>query len=123
MKHLSLLLSLLFLLSACGGRIPSEAKTNRLSQKYFKSYGKKYQDSFLGQNPVQSSSVQGVQELQKNVATALVQLQLENQESVPVLITLIRKFPLGWRIKSWERKDQITSRLKNQNLIQEETSP
>lgn len=110
MKNKILHLTILILaLSACGGRIPSEAKTARLSQKYFQSYGKKYEQSELGQNPVQSTQVQGVQELQKNLATALVDLTLQDGSRFPVLATLIRKFPLGWRLSTWEKRSPLVS--------------
>lgn len=99
--HLSLLLSLSLVL-ACGSRVPKDVKTAKLSRSYFKKYGKKYPETMFHQNSVAAVDIQKTQELQKDVATSFVVLELAKGEKVPILLTMIRKFPLGWRITGWE---------------------
>lgn len=99
--QLSLLLSFAFVV-ACGGRVPKDIKTAKLSRSYFKKYGKKYSETVFHKNPVAAVDIEKTQELQKDVATSFVVLDMAQGEKIPVLLTMIRKFPLGWRITGWE---------------------
>ncbi len=103
LKGLPALLFLSLLFTACGGRIPSDAKTAKLSRSYFQHYGKKYKETTFSQSKVLKAEVKQSQELQKNLATSFVLLQQENGNEIPVIVTLLRKFPTGWRISSWEK--------------------
>lgn len=105
-KAVPLLLILAFFFSACAGRIPSDAKTAHLSKKYFHKYGKKYKETNFYHNKVQTAQVQRTQELQKNLATSFVLLNMADGTSTPVILTMIRKFPLGWRITGWEKVER-----------------
>src|SRR5215510_5207542 len=102
-KLLPLFLALSLCLAACGGRTPSQARTAQIAQKYFKKYGKKYKETQYGTNPVTSVEVKDVQELQKDIATSFLLLKMSDGSQIPVIMTLIRKFPLGWRTTSWEQ--------------------
>jgi len=101
-KLLPMLLTLALALGACAGRVPSQAKTSSIAQKYFKKYGGKYKETEFFTNPVTSVEVKDVQELQKNIATSFMLLKMTDGSEVPVIMTLIRKEPLGWRTSSWE---------------------
>lgn len=104
MKRL-LAIALLFpllLLASCGGRTPTQARTAEIAKKYFKKYGKKYKESSFGTNPVTAVEVKDVQELQKNIANGFLLVKLTDGSELPVIMTLIRKPPLGWRTTSWE---------------------
>jgi len=105
-KLLPLFLALSLCLAACGGRVPSQAKTASIAQKFFKKYGKKYKESVFAANPVSSVEVQDVQELQKDIATSFLLVKLADGSEVPVVMTLIRKPPLGWRTSGWEMARQ-----------------
>ena len=96
------LLFITFLLPACAGRIPSDKKTAHLSRNYFKKYGKKYKETVFFKNPVQAAEIKRTQELQKDVATSFILLEMAEGQKIPIIITTIRKFPLGWRITGWE---------------------
>jgi hypothetical protein len=102
-KTLSLILLMAILGAGCGGRIPSDAKTSRLAKGYFHKYGKKYKDATFRDKAVQSVEVKGTRELQKNVATSLLVLSLKDSTQLPVIITMLRKRPMGWRITGWEK--------------------
>jgi hypothetical protein len=102
-RFLPVMLILVFLLPACAGRTPSNAKTAHLSKKYFNKYGKKYKETDFFNNKVKSVEIKRTEELQKNVATSFVLLDLADGKDVPVILTMIRKFPMGWRITGWER--------------------
>ncbi|MCE9624678.1 MAG: hypothetical protein K8R69_04355 [Deltaproteobacteria bacterium] len=105
-KLLTLLLALSLGLAACTGRVPSQAKTAHIAQKYFKKYGKKYKESPFAANPVTTVEVKDIQELQKDISTSFLILKLTDGSEVPVIMTLIRKPPLGWRTSSWEMAHQ-----------------
>jgi len=102
-KVLLILLLITFTLPACGGRTPSNAKTSKLTKGYFKKYGKKYKETVFHSTKVQEVKVEQTQELQKDVATSFVLVKLDNGTEVPVILTMIRKLPLGWRITGWEK--------------------
>lgn len=102
MKRTILLVTLLAFMAACGGRIPSDVKTANLTRGYFKKYGKKYKDTIFYNNQVAAVEVKQTQELQKNVATSFVLVDLQEGQEVPMILNIIRKFPLGWRITGWE---------------------
>ena len=99
------LLALTIGLSACGGRTPSTAHTASIAKKYFTKYGKKYRDTeFAGK--ISSVEVKEVRELQKNLATSFVLLKMDNGSEIPVVMTVMKKAPTGWRATSWELATQ-----------------
>jgi hypothetical protein len=87
---------------ACGGRVPSDAKTAHLAKGYFKKYGNKYKDTVFHNNGPAQVEVKRTQELQRSLANSFAILQLKDGQEVPVILTLLNKFPRGWRISSWE---------------------
>lgn len=92
----------MLLLVACGGRTPTQARTAEIAKKYFKKYGKKYKESSFASNPVTEVEVKDVQELQKNIANGFLLVKRTDGSETPVIMTLIRKPPLGWRTSGWE---------------------
>lgn len=90
-------------LNSCGGRLPSQAKTAKMSQKYFKKYGKKYKAPDFYQKEVQSVEVQDIRELQRDMAMGLVVLKMNDGAEIPIVITTLKKVPMGWRIIGWEK--------------------
>lgn len=106
MKKLGLFLLIAVFCSACGARIPSEVKTASIARKYFAKYGKKYPQTVFGQNKVSEVQVDIVKELQKDLANSLVRLKLDNGTEVPIILTMIRKYPRGWRASGWEMVHQ-----------------
>lgn len=103
MKKILCLSLLLVLLSACGARTPSKVKTSHLAEKYFHKYAKKYPTTEFASDKIISAETQEVRELQKNLATSLTMIKLQNGSEISVLLTLLRKAPAGWRITSWEK--------------------
>ncbi len=101
-KALLILLFFTFVGTACGGRVPSHARAAEIAKKHFQKYGKKYKDSDFAQSAVSAVEVKGVKELQKDVATGMLLVKLDNGTEVPILMTFIRKVPGGWRTTSWE---------------------
>lgn len=92
-----------FSLNSCGGRIPSQPKTANMSKKYFQKYGKKFEAPSFYQKTIASVEVQEVRELQRNMALGLVVLKMNDGEEIPVVVTALKKVPLGWRIVGWEK--------------------
>ncbi len=103
MKKIIWLPFLFVLLTACGGRTPSNVKSSHLAEKYFQKYAKKYPTTEFAADKISSAETQELRELQKNLATSLTVIKLQNGNEIPVLLTLLRKAPTGWRITSWEK--------------------
>jgi len=101
-RSLILLLLLSFLGPACSSRTPSTHSTASIAKKYFNKYGKKYKETPFSSSKVNTVEVQEVKELQKDVATSFMVVKLVDGTEIPVIMTLIRKLPLGWRTTSWE---------------------
>ena len=102
-RKLILGLALLTLtLPACGGRVPSQANAANIAKGYFNKYGKKYPGSAFATSSVNTVEVKSVKEIQKDVANGLLLVKLADGTEVPVIMTYIRKIPLGWRTTSWE---------------------
>lgn len=91
------------LISSCGGRVPSQLTTSSIAKKHFGKYGHQYPQSVFGQKNISNIEVKAVEEIQKNVATSFLVLKFDNSEEIPVIMTMIRKLPLGWRISGWEK--------------------
>lgn len=109
LKKLLPLILLLLMITACAGRTPSDAKTANLAKGYFKKYGNKYKETVFYNNAPQQVEVKRTQELQRSLANSFVLLQLKDGQQIPVILTLLNKFPRGWRISSWEwvRQDMV----------------
>ena len=101
-KYLWITIALSLFFTACLGRVPSNTSTASMTKGYFKKYGNKYKDTVFSESPVSSIEVKAVKELQKDVATSLAVVKLENGTEIPIISTMIRKPPLGWRMTSWE---------------------
>lgn len=96
------LLLLIFFLAACAGRAPSPNAAHSLTNGFFKSYGKKYSTSTLGQSPVGKVEVNRIQEQSRGVAEVESLIYFKDGRSARVLMTT-RKHPLfGWSVASWE---------------------
>lgn len=95
-------LLMLAVLAACGGRMPSAKSAHSMTAGFFKSYGKKYKTSIIGQNPVQKVEINGVSEQARNLSEIDAFLQLGNGQMARVLLTAKKTPPLGWDILSWE---------------------
>lgn len=94
--------SCLFILAACGGRLPSPKTSERVITKHFKKYGKKYKESDFGRYKVEKVEIDQIEEIQKNMASVEAFTYLSEGSSVyRVRVTLQRK-ALGWRYQSWE---------------------
>ncbi|MBI2083377.1 MAG: hypothetical protein HYT76_07375 [Deltaproteobacteria bacterium] len=92
----------LFILTACGGRLPSPHTAERVVTKHFKKYGKKYKETDFGRYKVEKVEIDHIEEIQKNLASVEAFTYLAEGSSVyRVRVTLQRK-ALGWRYQSWE---------------------
>lgn len=99
---LTALVITLFFLTSCAGRAPSPNAAHSLSNGFFKSYGKKYKSSILGQSPLDKVEVNRIQEQSRGVAEVESLIYFKDGRSARVLMTT-RKHPLfGWSVASWE---------------------
>lgn len=87
---------------AYAGRVPSVKTAVSLSKSYFKHYGKKYKESFLGQNAVQQIEIHQIFEQSRHYATIEAVLTLHTGQKAHVLLTSRKNPPFGWSIVSWE---------------------
>ena len=99
-KALSLFIFVLFL-AACT-RVPTAKRADHLLTHFFNKYGKKYPASDFS-SKVSHIEIESINELQKNLAAIGANVQLENGNTIPVEVTVLRKAPFGWRINGWEQ--------------------
>ena len=100
-KHIALILVLMMIAAACGGRVPKPSRSQKIIQKYFKKYAKKYPDSIYGKARVTKVEIDRQEEIRKNCAAIDAYLSLGDGTLKKIDVT-IEKGPLGWRFLSWE---------------------
>lgn len=101
-KKLAPIFILLMAMAACASRTPSDARTSHLATGFFKDYGKKFPGTAFHNNPPQQVEVKRTQELQRSLSNSFIVLTLQDGQQIPIILTLLHKFPRGWRISSWE---------------------
>ncbi len=94
------LILVLFGVTACA-RQPSEQRSTKLIQKYFKKYGKKYPETIYGSSTVNEVDVTGQQEIHKHLVSVDAFLTLDDGTVQRIFATL-EKGSFGWRFVSWE---------------------
>jgi len=104
-KHIALLLVLLVIASACGGRLPKPSRSQHIIQKYFNKYAKKYPQTPYGQYKVTKVEIDSTTEIRKKYAAVEAYLSL-GDGSLKKIGATIEKAPLGWRLLSWEDETQ-----------------
>ena len=89
------------MLTACGGRLPSTARTQGIIRHHFNHYGKKYKTSPFGKKKVTNVELLKVEEIHKNLIAVQSFVTIEGPEVFKVRV-VIEKGPFGWRYVSWE---------------------
>lgn len=92
---------LILMLAACGGRLPTTAKTQSILRHHFQKYGKKYKESPFHNKKITNIEVLKMDEIHKNLIVAQSFVTIEGPEVFQVRMT-IEKGPFGWRYVSWE---------------------
>lgn len=92
---------LLFIVSACAGRLPKPNRVQELAAHHFNRYAKKYKDSFFGGSKVKEVDILGIEEIHKNLVGVWAFITMENGTVRKVRLVLERS-PFGWKYKSWE---------------------
>lgn len=105
-----------FLLSACGGRIPSTETAQDIVKGYFNKYGKKYKDSPFGDRKVQQVQVLSMEEIQKHLAYGTALITLDNAAIFKIHMNFIYKAPLGWKQQGWELLSSSQSTIQPENI-------
>ncbi len=101
-KYLPFILSLVLLLGACAGRIPSTETAQGIVKGYFNKYGNKYKETPFGGHRVQQVQIVAMEEIQKNLAYGSAVVGLDDGASFKINMNFIYKAPLGWRQQGWE---------------------
>ncbi len=102
MSRKLILLSVLMVCVACGGRVPSPKTTQSATLSYFKKYGRKYPSSYFGLKNVSSVTINSIEESSYNHAVADTLINLVDGHIVRAVVSMERKFPSGWKVQSWE---------------------
>lgn len=100
--HCSIILLLSFSFLHCGKRVPSLPKAQSVMSKRIEKYGKKYTETKFSGSKVSRVEILSVDELQKNLVSVAGKVHMENGNAFQVRMTMIRKYPLGWRSQGWE---------------------
>jgi len=89
-------------LGACAQRLPSPNSAQGVIKSYFKSYGKKFENSDFGEHKIDEVEVSEIVELQHDIARATAYVSLDDGEIVyQVGATLVKK-TFRWKMTSWE---------------------
>lgn len=102
MRRNFILVGILILSFACGGRVPSPRTTQSVTLNYFKKYGQKYPGSYFGTKNVSSVTINLIEESSYKNAITDTLISLVDGHTVRAIIMMERKFPGGWKVKSWE---------------------
>ncbi len=102
MKKLCSFTLMLFLLTSCGGRVPSPQRAQHIIQRYFHKYGKRYKDSDFGKHRVSKVEISSITELQKNHADIEAFTILDGEGGVYKIRAIVAKKTFGWKFVSWE---------------------
>jgi hypothetical protein len=100
-RYLVFLIAVTLALTACGGRLPSPARSQKIIEHFFHRYAKKYPDTVYGQNKVKEIQVEKQTEIRKHFATVESYVIL-NDGSLRKINATVEKGPLGWKFVSWE---------------------
>ena len=96
-----LILSTIFVATACGGRMPNGDKTVSMIRKHFNHYGKEYPTSHFGNKKVANVEILKIEEIHKNLVYAIAFVTIEGPEVFKIRMTLEKK-SFGWRTVHWE---------------------
>lgn len=83
-------------------RLPSPERVQKISQKFFDRYGKKFPETVFGQHNTQTIQINSIHEVSYHVAYADVALLFKDGRVGRALVKLDKKFPKSWRVISWE---------------------
>ena len=92
-----------FLNQAEAGRLPKPKSATKSIQSYFHKYGKKYDETIFKDDAVEKVDVNAFQEVSYKVVYADALLYLKDGSVVRSLVKLKYKFPVGWKVISWEK--------------------
>lgn len=100
-RYFPLMILMIFLFAACGGRLPKPSTSEKIIHRYFKKYAKKYHTTEYGMAGVTKVEVESQTEIRKNFAAieAFITLGDGNLKKIAVSV---EKGPFGWRFVSWE---------------------
>ena len=101
-KKIALVVLFLFMLTACGGRLPKVKTAEHVMKRYFNKYGHKFKTSEYGQYKVDSVTVIEINEVHKNMVSAEGQVKLF-EGPVNNVNCILEKKTFGWRVVSWEK--------------------
>lgn len=91
----------LWLTTACGGRLPQTKRSTEIIRKHFTKYAKKYSTSPFGHKKVTAVEILEVKEIRKHLVYTISFVTMEGPEVFKVRVTL-EKGPFGWRYVAWE---------------------
>jgi len=89
-------------LTACGGRLPSPETSQKVITKYFEKYGKKYRDSDFGRHRVERVEIEGIEEIQRKLASVKAFTYLSDEGPVYRVRFTFGKKSFRWRPQAWE---------------------
>lgn len=83
-------------------RLPSAKKVQSITQKFFKSYGKKYPSTPYGIENVDQVQINKIYEVSYKIVFADVILNFKDGRIGRAIMKMQNKFPKGWHVISWE---------------------
>ena len=97
------ILMLVVALAACAGRMPSQHRSERVLQKYFKKYGKKYPTTNFNKG-IDRVEVYSTNEIQY-LLVAINAVVFTKTGSAERVDATLKRSAGGWHVVSWENAD------------------
>lgn len=102
LKRFSIFLLVILCVSSCGARLPGPKTARSSALSYFKSYGSKYGTTPFGHKNVSNVTINTIEEISYQFAFVDAIVEFVDGHAARVLIRMNKRFPLGWKVNSWE---------------------
>lgn len=87
---------------ACQQRLPSQKAAESSIKRYFKKYGRTYENTDFGDHQVDEVEVNEISELQHDLAQATAFVSLDDGDIVYKVAATLEKRTIRWKVVSWE---------------------
>lgn len=101
-RKIALVVLFLFILTACGARMPKVKTAEHVVKHYFAKYGHKFKTSDYGKYKLDSVTIMELSEIHKNMISATGQVKLF-EGPINNITCILEKKSFGWRVVSWEK--------------------
>lgn len=97
-----MVMTFIFNSSAMAARLPKPKTAQNSISRYFKKYGKKYDETVFAGKNFDTVSINAIEEVSYHVVYVDTILTFRDGKIMRAIVKLQKRFPVGWKVKSWE---------------------